>query len=66
MNPVRSLSPAVVSGELTHLWVYLTAPILGALLAIPGCRCTQDPGCCSANVVNPAENLVQMDDGYCD
>ena len=34
MNPVRSLAPAVVSGHLEHLWVYLTAPPLGALLAV--------------------------------
>jgi aquaporin Z len=33
MNPVRSLSPAIVSGHTEHLWVYLTAPILGALFA---------------------------------
>jgi MIP family channel proteins len=32
MNPARSLGPAVVSGELTSLWIYLTAPPLGALL----------------------------------
>lgn len=35
MNPARSLGPAVVSGHLEHLWVYLSAPTLGALLAIP-------------------------------
>lgn len=34
MNPIRSFSPAVVSGHLEHLWIYLTAPILGAVLAI--------------------------------
>jgi aquaporin NIP len=34
MNPVRSLSPAVVSGHLEHLWIYLSAPMLGAALAI--------------------------------
>lgn len=34
MNPIRSLSPAVVSGHLEHLWVYLSAPILGAVLAV--------------------------------
>ena len=33
MNPVRSLSPAVVSGNITALWIYLTAPIIGAALA---------------------------------
>jgi aquaporin Z len=34
MNPIRSLAPAIVSGHLEHLWVYLTAPVLGAVLAI--------------------------------
>lgn len=34
MNPVRSLAPAVVSGHLEHLWLYLTAPVLGAVLAV--------------------------------
>jgi aquaporin NIP len=34
MNPIRSLSPAIVSGHLEHLWVYLTAPTLGAILAV--------------------------------
>lgn len=34
MNPIRSLSPAVVSGHLEHLWVYLSAPTLGAILAV--------------------------------
>lgn len=35
MNPARSLAPAVVSGHTEHLWIYLTAPVLGALLAVP-------------------------------
>jgi aquaporin Z len=30
MNPARSLAPAGVSGILNHLWLYLTAPVLGA------------------------------------
>ncbi len=32
MNPARSLGPALVSGDLHDLWIYLTAPILGAAL----------------------------------
>jgi len=32
MNPARSLGPALVSGELSALWIYLAAPILGALV----------------------------------
>lgn len=34
MNPIRSLSPAVVSGHFEHLWVYLSAPMVGAVLAV--------------------------------
>lgn len=34
MNPIRSISPAVVSGHAEHLWIYIIAPILGAALAI--------------------------------
>jgi aquaporin NIP len=33
MNPARSLGPAVVSGDLHGLWIYLLAPPLGATLA---------------------------------
>lgn len=46
MNPARSLSPAVVSGHLEHLWVYIAAPLLGAALAVFACRGCQDPACC--------------------
>src|SRR5437868_183189 len=35
MNPARSLSPALVSGHIQHLWVYLIAPVLGASTAVP-------------------------------
>jgi aquaporin Z len=34
MNPARSIAPAIVSGSLDQLWIYLTAPIVGAGLAI--------------------------------
>ena len=33
MNPARSLSPAIVSGNIKTLWIYLTAPVLGAVFA---------------------------------
>ncbi len=35
MNPARSLAPAVLSGHLEALWVYLIAPVLGAAIAVP-------------------------------
>ncbi len=32
MNPARSLGPGLVSGQpLEELWIYLAAPVLGAL-----------------------------------
>ena len=34
MNPARSLGPALVSGDLAHLWIYLVAPPLGATCAV--------------------------------
>ena len=32
VNPARSLAPAIVSANYEHLWVYLSAPFLGALI----------------------------------
>jgi len=40
MNPARSLAPAVVSGQTEDLWVYIAAPVLGALAAVPLARAT--------------------------
>jgi aquaporin Z len=34
MNPVRSLAPDLVRGDLGHLWVYLAGPLIGALVAV--------------------------------
>ena len=32
LNPVRQFGPAVLSGDLDHLWVYLVAPVAGPVL----------------------------------
>ena len=32
-NPARSIAPALVSGNLDHLWLYIISPILGAICA---------------------------------
>ena len=47
MNPARSLGPALVSGQLGSVWIYLTAPVLGMMLAVPTCRWVQGPDCCT-------------------
>jgi aquaporin NIP len=33
MNPARSLAPALVSGNIHQLWIYILAPVSGAMLA---------------------------------
>jgi aquaporin Z len=35
MNPARSIAPAIVSGHLEYLFLYLIAPIIGMVLAVP-------------------------------
>ena len=54
MNPARSLGPAILTGDLSFMWVYTLGPILGAALGAAcyhGIRCSpEDPtsaeGCC--------------------
>ncbi len=46
MNPARSLGPALVSGNLSTLWIYIAAPIIGTWLARPTCRMIQGKECC--------------------
>jgi MIP family channel proteins len=41
MNPARSLAPALVSWHLEGLWIYLTAPVVGALVAVLAFRCVR-------------------------
>jgi aquaporin Z len=46
MNPARSLAPALVAWRLDHLWVYLAAPVLGALAGVVTCGLVHGPRCC--------------------
>lgn len=50
MNPARSLAPALISGRFEHLWLYLVAPVLGALIAVPACCVVRETGCCVAKL----------------
>ena len=34
MNPMRSLAPAVVGGQLSTYWIYLVGPMVGATIAV--------------------------------
>lgn len=43
MNPARSLAPAVVSGRTEHLWVYLIAPLVGALIGVVAAKLVKEP-----------------------
>ncbi len=48
MNPARSLAPAVVAMQLDHVWVYIVAPVAGALASVPLCRCIHSSPCCGS------------------
>jgi len=43
VNPARSLAPAVVTGTYQSLWVYMTAPFLGAILGWAAYRLLNPP-----------------------
>ncbi len=33
VNPARSIAPALLGGDLSELWIYLVAPVVGAVIA---------------------------------
>ena len=35
INPARSLGPAILAGNFSYLWIYMTAPVLGTVAAVP-------------------------------
>ena len=46
MNPARSLAPNIVSGNIEGLWLYILAPIIGAILAVVSCKFVKHENCC--------------------
>ncbi|MFT4642332.1 MAG: aquaporin NIP [Candidatus Azotimanducaceae bacterium] len=48
MNPARSIAPALASGNFQDLWLYIVAPVIGAIVAILICPLTgtKDSECC--------------------
>lgn len=46
MNPIRSLAPALFTGNFEYLWLYLTAPILGVIAAVSTCKLVKYENCC--------------------
>ena len=43
MNPARSIGPAVVSGDLHALWLYIAAPLAGAAFAALAYQFVREP-----------------------
>lgn len=48
MNPARSLAPAVVMMHVDHVWIYIVAPIAGALASVPLYHCIHSSPYCSS------------------
>ncbi|WP_136482972.1 MIP/aquaporin family protein [Cognatitamlana onchidii] len=46
MNPIRSIAPALFTGNYQYLWLYIAAPILGAITAVSSCKLVKDSTCC--------------------
>lgn len=34
LNPTRSIAPAIVGGNFQNLWIYMTAPFIGAIVGV--------------------------------
>ena len=56
MNPARSLAPAIISGHLESLWIYLCAPVVGMFLACPSCRWIQGQQCCNEDKIQESND----------
>jgi MIP family channel proteins len=55
MNPARSFGPALVAGEWQQFWIYVVAPVLGALAAAGAYEVVRRPEAQRPAVSEPAE-----------
>jgi aquaporin NIP len=58
MNPARSFAPALVDGNIQHLWIYFVGPILGAYL---GALCYQKISCPQTEESFEIEDSLDME-----
>ena len=57
MNPARSLGPALIAWQMDALWLYLSAPVVGMVLAAPTCRWIQGDDCCASPSVEANRSI---------
>ena len=55
MNPARSIGPAIVSGDLHSLWLYILAPLAGAAVGALLYQFIRDEPTVPAEVARPAD-----------
>jgi aquaporin Z len=46
MNPIRSIAPALFTGNFQHLWLYIVGPVLGAIAGVSSCKLIKGDACC--------------------
>ncbi len=51
MNPARSIAPAIFTGDIQYLWIYILAPVLGAGMAIFSCQLIKGKNCCVEKLI---------------